>query len=65
MTEAVTLRLSLKDVGFTWTTPWRSLSGRLQTCCPPTYSRAFTRTLNLPWKERTGHRGEPALLDHG
>lgn len=64
MTEAVTLRLSLRDVGFTWITPCRSFSGRLQTCCPPMYSSAFTRTLNLPWKEGTCRRGEPALLDH-
>lgn len=64
MTEAVTLRLSLRDVGFMWITPCRSFSGKLQTCCPPMYSSAFTRTLNLPWKEGTCHRGEPALLDH-
>ena len=64
MTEAVTWRLSLRDVGFTWITPCRSFSGRLQTCCPPMYSSAFTRTLNLPWKEGTCLRGESALLDH-
>lgn len=46
-TAADTVRLSLRDVGFTWMTPCRSLSGRLQTCCPPTYSRAFTCMWNL------------------
>lgn len=53
MTEAVTWRLSLRYVGFTWIIPCRSFSGRLQTCCPPMYSSAFTRMLNLPWKEGT------------
>lgn len=64
MTEAVTLRLSLREVGFTWITPCRSFSGRLQTCCPPMYSSAFTRTLNLPWKEGTCRKDEPAPLNH-
>lgn len=63
MTEAVILRLSLRDVGFTWITPCRSFSGRLQTCWPPRYSSAFRRTLNLPWKEGTCDKGEPVLLD--
>lgn len=48
MTAVDTVRLSLRDVGFTWMTPFRSFSGRLQTCCPPTYSRALTCMWNLP-----------------
>lgn len=53
MTAADTVRLSLRDVGFTWMTPCRSFSGRLQTCCPPMYSRALTCMWNLLCRE--GH----------